>query len=200
MTTRPGTVIDLLRHGEVEGGLCLGAHADATPSAVGARQVDSWARAPWRWAGIVSSPLGRCRAAARTLGASLGLTPRIEPRFREIGFGEWEGRPWTELLREHGDALFAFWACPGDHPAPGGEDYAAFDGRVWAAFGDLIGEARGQHWLVVSHGGPIRVILRRALDLPVGRLFDIDVPYGSLARVQVDETGAPLLLWHRSPP
>jgi alpha-ribazole phosphatase len=71
MTTRPGTVIDLLRHGEVEGGLCLGAHADATPSAVGARQVDSWARAPWRWAGIVSSPLGRCRAAARTLAASL---------------------------------------------------------------------------------------------------------------------------------
>ncbi len=200
MTARPGTVIDLLRHGEVEVGLCLGAHADATQSAVGARQVASWLRAPWRWAGIVSSPLGRCRAAARTLGASLGLTPRIEPRFREIGFGEWEGRPWTELLRDHGDALFAFWAWPGGNPAPGGEDYAAFEERVWAAFGDLIGEARGQHWLVVSHDGPIRAILRGILDLPLDRLFHIHVPYGSLARVQANETGAPVLLWQRTPP
>jgi hypothetical protein len=78
----------------------------------------------------------------------------------------------------------------------GDENYAAFDGRVWAAFGDLIGEARG---VVVGHAGPIRVILRRAMGLPVGKLFDIDAPYGSLARVQADETGAPVLLWHRSP-
>jgi Fructose-2,6-bisphosphatase len=195
-----GTTIDLLRHGEVEGGRCLGGHTDEPLSTYGWFQMRSvLSREPPPWEGIISSPLERCAAFAREVAKRWGLKLRLEPRFREIGLGSWEGRPWLELFERESSRLGEFWRNPVRNPAPGGEDYPDFERRVVEAWEEEwrdLGCSR--HWLVVTHAGTIRVILRQVLDLPVTRLFEIEVPYACLSRVRRDGKGAPRLVFHGS--
>jgi broad specificity phosphatase PhoE len=44
---------------------------------------------------------------------------------------------------------------------------------------------------LVSHGGPIRIILAEALGMPPQNLMRLEVPHASLSRVRLstDETG-----------
>ncbi|RTL32703.1 MAG: phosphoglycerate mutase, partial [Rhodocyclaceae bacterium] len=48
---------------------------------------------------LYASPLTRARLLAEALG-----TPRLEPRLKEIHFGEWEGRSYDDIGRAALDA------------------------------------------------------------------------------------------------
>jgi alpha-ribazole phosphatase len=102
---------------------------------------------------IVASPLRRCRALARILGSRLRLPVRLDPDWREIDFGRWEGLPWDEVPRPELDA----WAADLMHARPhGGESVAMLLARVRRALRRL---APGGRTLVVTHAGPIRAAL-----------------------------------------
>lgn len=191
------TTIDLLRHGEAAPGLCLGRDFDAPLTAMGWAQMrgalDGGIAA---WDGVVSSPLRRCAAFAEELAQHRQLPLRQEPRWRELGFGVWEGRSWNALYEEEGERLLAFQRKPARHPALGGEDYPDFEARVAEAWAGLLETARGGHWLLVTHGGVQRAILRLLLGFPVERLFGIHVPYACLTRIGKDDGGPPRLIFH----
>lgn len=193
--------IDLLRHGEVSGAVCLGGDRDAPLTPRGWAQMRSALPDGSPWSGIVSSPLGRCAAFAEAAAARHGLEPRFDPRLREIGFGAWEGRPWSELWALAGERLRQFQHDPGSgNPAPGGEPYAEFEQRVGEAWQELLETPGAGHWLVVTHAGTMRAILRRVLGLPVRRLFRIYIPYGCLSRIQRTGMDLPALVFHRGTP
>jgi broad specificity phosphatase PhoE len=122
---------------------------------------------------------------------------RYEPDFRELGFGAWEGRHWADLYAEVGEPLLAFQAQPGFNPAPGGEHYADFESRIFAAWTRLLQTARGGHWLLIAHAGVIRAILRLLLGFPARRLFAIAVPYAGLTRIEQQGDSLPRLVFHR---
>jgi alpha-ribazole phosphatase len=193
------TVIDLLRHGEVDGALCMGGEYDAPLNAHGWAQMRSTLPANGSavpWSGIVSSPLLRCAEFARELASAHELPLKLDARFREIGFGVWEGRSWESLYQSEGERLLAFQCNPSCNPAPGGEDYPDFERRIADGWNELLDIAHGQHWLLVAHGGTIRVLLRLVLGIPLANLFRIDVPHASLSRVQRDSGGATRLVFH----
>jgi len=180
------TTIDLLRHGEAAPGYCLGASFDAPLTERGWSQIRSvlaWAPPPWD--GVVSSPLLRCAAFAEELTEFHGLPLKFDWRLRELGFGSWEGKCWSELYgQEGGGRLIEFQRCPRLNPAPGGEDYQDFEARVADAWSDLLTNAQGGHWLVVTHAGVLRAILRMVLGFPEERLFSLHVPYAGLTRIE----------------
>jgi alpha-ribazole phosphatase/probable phosphoglycerate mutase len=195
------TTVDLLRHGEAAPGLCLGRAFDAPLTATGWAQMRAVAAGgviPWD--GIVSSPLRRCAAYAEELAAARALPLNLEPRWRELGFGAWEGRPWSELYQENGDALLAFQRDPlsqdGEHPAAGGEHYRAFETRIAAAWADLLARAQGGHWLLVAHGGVLRAVLRQVLGFSTRRLFGVQVPNACLTRIEQQDGGSVRLVFH----
>jgi broad specificity phosphatase PhoE len=97
---------------------------------------------------VLSSDLSRATATAELLG----LRPRLDPRWREIDVGEWAGRPAAEIDAQ--DPGLTNWRG-GERTAPGGETWAAFSARVTGALDELL--AAGGPWLVVCHGGCIRV-------------------------------------------
>lgn len=190
-------VIDLVRHGETEGNLCLGNGCDLPLSAAGwarMRALGDDAAAPWQ--AIVSSPLLRCRAFAEELAGQLERPLRIDPRLAELGFGAWEGQPWSDLYADHGEALMAFQREPGINPAPGGETYGDFESRVHAAWRELGQAQQHSHVLVVCHAGVIRAILRQVLEMPLAALFRIEVPQGCLTRLALDGHGGTRLVRH----
>jgi broad specificity phosphatase PhoE len=98
---------------------------------------------------ILCSDLGRAVQTAELLGVR---PHRLDPRWREIDVGEWAGRTAAEIDAQ--SAELTNWRG-GPRTGPGGEPWAEFRARVAAAVDELV--AAGGPWLVISHGGCVRV-------------------------------------------
>lgn len=192
------TIIDLIRHGEPAGGARFRGSTDDPLSEAGWRQM-AGAVGDRRWEAIVSSPALRCAAFAEALAGRLGIPLEWEARFLEIAFGEWEGRTAQELLQTAPQALERFWRDPERHTPPGGESLGAFAARVAAAWQELLDRHTGKHLLIITHAGVIRVVIGQVLQMPLGSLFRLDVPFAASTRVRIDGSGAgalPQLVFH----
>jgi broad specificity phosphatase PhoE len=163
----------LVRHGETDAhsGERLIGSGDPSLSAHGRDQMQ---RARAALAGqvvdlVVSSPMRRAfqSAAVLTGGASL----RLEPDFREIHFGRWEGRSLAEI--ESADpVLFQQWRdLAPDFEYPGGEPRAAFRTRVQRGL-DRVLATNATGALLVVHKGVIRAIV----ELQSGQLPEREHP------------------------
>lgn len=185
MTT---TDLLLLRHGAPElRGTLLG----RTDSAATAEGIARCVRAAGDLAfgRIVSSPLRRARAAAEAIAAAQGIDVRIDPRWRELDFGEWDGRTVAELTPDHEAALTRFWRDPDLHPPPGGERWSALRARVADAVASLIAERHERPTLVVAHGGSIRAAVSALCGFDVAHTMRLDLPYAASLRLRVFDDG-----------
>jgi alpha-ribazole phosphatase len=147
----------LVRHARplVEPGICYGANdvpADAQATGEQARQLAAVLPAG---VGVMTSPLQRCEQLAKAL---CGLRPDLaferDSRLREMDFGRWEGRRWSDISRAEYDAWVADF---GAHAVGGGESVHAFMGRVAQALAAArrgVSGADGVVW--ITHAGVIR--------------------------------------------
>jgi alpha-ribazole phosphatase/probable phosphoglycerate mutase len=193
------TLVDLLRHGEPRGGAKFRGHTDDPLSETGWTQMRAAVQGDSPWQVVVSSPLLRCAEFAAELAASLDLPLEIEERFKEIGFGEWEGRTAEELMQSAPDCLDLFWRDPASYTPPGGEALEAFATRVTASWIDTLARHAGKQILLVAHGGVNRVILCHVLQIPLQNMFRLQVPFAGRSRVRVLGDGAealPQLVFH----
>ncbi|MBI3575970.1 MAG: alpha-ribazole phosphatase [Gammaproteobacteria bacterium] len=193
------TTIDLIRHGESVGGSKYRGQTDDPLSEKGWAQMRAAVGDCQPWEAILTSPLARCRAFAEELAARLTLPLEVDARLMEIGFGEWEGRSAEELLAADPERLTRFWNDPLHHAPPGGETLTAFRGRVLAAWEDILARYAGRHVLIVGHAGTIRIAVCHVLDMPLDRLFRIQVLNAGITRIRVDINGAgvlPRLVFH----
>jgi probable phosphoglycerate mutase len=93
--------------------------------------------------------------AVETAGLVAG-EPRVDPRLRELDFGDLEGLAWEQLSVSLRQALVRF---DGFRP-PGGESVDELRARVHAFMEEL---GPGNH-LLITHGGVIRLLLRELGD------------------------------------
>ncbi len=196
------TTVDLLRHGEPEGGQKFRGAVDDPLSPRGWEQMRSAVGDCRDWQVVVSSPLIRCAAFAHELAGRLDRPLEIVTGFTELGFGVWEGRGVAEVHAADPLALGRFWRDPVAYPIPSGEPVADFDRRIGQAWDALLERYRGQHVLLVAHGGTIRMVLRRVLDMPLRRIWRFEVPFAALSRVRLhrDPAAEPHLVFHNGRP
>ena len=109
MTT---TVIDLIRHGEPEGGQMFRGSKDDPLSDTGWQQMIAAIAEGDQWDAIVSSPMQRCQRFAQQLAEEHRIPLHIDKDLREIGFGEWEGLTAGQIQERYGDDLNHFWQDP----------------------------------------------------------------------------------------
>lgn len=184
---RPATqshFIDLLRHGEPRGGDRFRGTRDDPLSATGWQQMRAAVADASPWDVIVTSPLRRCAEYASELAQRHDLPLETEPGLRELAFGVWEGRAYSELRESDPEALQAFFHDPVNNTPPGGESLAACRERVHTAWDAIIGRHDGRHLLLVCHGAVMRIIYSRLLKMPDDAMFHIEVPYACLTRVR----------------
>ncbi len=199
MTIPPVTTIDLIRHGEPVGGKRYRGHIDDPLSEKGWAQMRSAVADHHPWDAIVSSSLRRCCLFAEELAARHQLPLMSDPRLMEIGFGDWEGCTAAELLEDNPDALYQFWSDPINNTPPGAETLRAFEKRVIKGWNDVLKNYAGQHVLIVGHAGMMRMIIRHVLDMPLDRMFRLQVALAGMSRIEVEgegESALPRLVFH----
>lgn len=184
------TTIDLIRHGAPDGGVKFRGHLDDPLSELGFRQMWEALGELRPWQHIVASPLRRCAQFAAALSERTGIPLSIDDRLKEMSFGKWEGQTPEQVYSVDPDAVRCFRDNPLIFTPPGGEQLAPFAARVMAAWRDLISGEKGNHVLVVSHGAVIRVLLAHVLEMPLHRLFRLEVEYAAVSRVRVSSDGA----------
>jgi alpha-ribazole phosphatase len=179
-------LVDLLRHGQTEGGSGFRGSTDDRLTNLGMEQMWAAITGQHRWDRIVASPLRRCTEFASALGEHRHAPLEIDERLREIDFGAWEGQTAEEITRYDPEALRRFWADPIRHPPPGAEALLAFQARVSSCWRDQLRRDAASRVLLVTHGGPIRAILGQVYRVPWPDLLRLHLPHASLTRIRVE--------------
>lgn len=174
------TRVDLLRHGEVEGGERYRGSTDDLLSARGWEQMRAAVGDACAWTGIISSPLKRCAEFAVELAQRHALPLEFDARLQEIHFGAWEGKTAAELLVSHSEHLTRFWNDPVNNPPPEAENLLNFETRVLAAWHQHSAPISGQRVLIITHGGVIRTIAGYIQGLSWLDRLKIEVPHASM--------------------
>lgn len=190
------TQLDLLRHGEPLGGRRYRGQQDDALSELGWEQMWQSVGEYAAWQQIVSSPLQRCHAFAQALGERIGAPVRSEPRFAEVGFGQWEGKTRAELEQQDAEQVSRFYQDPVNNRPPGAEPLENFVERVSSGFTALLTDYPGQTLLVVAHAGVIRAILSQVLDMPPAAMYRINVANAGITRLSSDRERGYKLVSH----
>lgn len=189
------TIIDLIRHGEPVGGRRYRGHNIDDPlSEKGWSQMWHAVGESCPWMQIITSPLQRCHAFGEALSSRHGIPVNIEPRFKEVGLGSWEGLSHDEIKIGRADEYQAFLKDPVNRRPQGAEALDDFINRVGSAYAETIERYRSKHCLIVAHAGVIRAVIARTVHAPPDSLYRIKINHSGITRIRHSETGAMLEL------
>ena len=159
----------LLRHGQtdwnVEGR--IQGQADTALNAIGAHQVAAWREIFSRLnlTRIYSSRLERAVQSAQ-LAVPACNNLEITPQLNERHYGIFQGHTRKELRIQFPEVMDEWKRDPFCFCPPGGESYSSLSQRVLSFFAcNIDRRGRNESALVVTHAGPIRVILAQVLGL-----------------------------------
>jgi broad specificity phosphatase PhoE len=158
------TRIFLVRHGETEWNATRRAQgqADIPLNDAGRRQAAAAVAQldGVELAAVYSSDLSRAVDTARPIAEARGLSVMIDPAFREVDQGEWEGLMNKEIRRRWPE----LWG-PARHWSrrPGGESPEQVQKRALEGLARVVERFPQGGVAVVSHGGTIRWLAAHAL-------------------------------------
>ena len=87
-------------------------------------------------------------------------------------FGDWEGKTAEELLRVR-DPAFGRWSRAELATPTGGESLRQLASRVHSFLKEILRRQKHKKIIVVSHGGPIKMMIFHLLKLPGRSLWSI---------------------------
>jgi len=190
------TQIDIIRHGEPEGGRRYrGSSVDDPLSETGWQQM--WDAVPEkpRWEHIISSPLSRCLKFSEALADTLNINFSVEDNLKEIGFGSWEGRTPEDIKNNEGDALENFLLDPVNNRPAGAEPLDDFAQRVWTMYENIASQYQGRHVLIVGHAGVIRAITSKTLGMALDDVYScLKIEYAAIATTRIIDSKKPVLV------
>jgi probable phosphoglycerate mutase len=126
-------------------------------------------------AAVYSSPLQRTYDTALPIATWQSLEVQRVDDLRECDFGTWEGLSRAEVLERSPEdsQRLCEWERNTSIAPPGGESFEALQQRVCAAVEHLAQAHPDQEIVLVTHVGPIKVLLSAALGAPISAAFRI---------------------------
>ncbi|HHK75024.1 MAG TPA: histidine phosphatase family protein [Rhizobiales bacterium] len=130
----------------------------------------------------VASPLGRARETMALIRTELGLKGegyRLDPRLKEVKFGDWEGRTRDNLRKEAPELLAARDADGWNFCPPNGESYAHMSKRVASWL-----HSTREDTVMVAHGGVIRILQVLVAGAPRQHAPNLPAPQDRIMRIK----------------
>jgi broad specificity phosphatase PhoE len=126
------------------------AQASALASLLAGQRIDAAA----------SSDLVRAAETARIVLASHDVPPRLDPDWREMQFGEWEGLTWAQIVAANPQLAASSETSVKAYTPVGGETFEALCARVGRAVDRIVAEVPDDGVaLVATHAGPLHALL-----------------------------------------
>ncbi|MDE0608128.1 MAG: histidine phosphatase family protein [Acidimicrobiaceae bacterium] len=116
-----------------------------------AEKAGAYVRDRWDIDAIFTTSLQRSRQTAVLAGFSSDVC-EIDDRWREISFGEFEGRKVEEVAPDLGTR----WRADINYRPKGGESLPSLHNRVAEACAEMTERAADENILVVTHATPIK--------------------------------------------
>lgn len=135
---------------------------------------------------LVASDLGRTQETAAPIAAGLGLPVALDPGLRERCYGILEGMTWSEIEHRHSEAYRRLIARDQDYGVLEGESGIEFRDRVFDAFERLAAVHGEAQVAVVTHGGVLGIVYRRAHQIALEMPRTFVVPNAGLNRVRIE--------------
>lgn len=126
---------------------------------------------------IYSSPLKRCQKLSQSLFPNKPI--EYANSLKEIDFGDWEGKSWTTINRKDLDD----WSNDFINQRPSnGESFNELIDRNKAFINSII-KSDKEKIAVVTHSGIIRCFLMYFLGIPVEKIFNLQLSFGTIVKI-----------------
>jgi len=194
------TRLCLIRHGETAWNTerRIQGQLDIPLAPTGRAQARAVARrlANTPFAAIYASDLARALSTAQAVAERLKLPVETAAALRERHYGALQGSTYAEFEQRYPQDYARFltreetFALPG-----GGESLRAFADRVNRGVDAIVAAHPGQTALLVTHGGVLDILRRRACNRPLNTPRDFEIPNAGINWLEVDRGAWTLLAW-----
>ena len=139
---------------------------------------------------IYSSDLRRALVTAEVISSRHNVDIITYSELREINYGDAEGLTFQEISSRYPEVAELVTNFSLQLKFPGGESFEGFIERTSKFLDKLKRHTPSQTMLIVSHGGPLRVLICRLLEIDLGHWRQIRLDNASLSRVETYPQGA----------
>lgn len=187
------TEIIIIRHGETEWNIMgrFQGHSDIPLSPEGRRQAELLGQnlAIDAVDKIYASDLIRAMETAQPLAARFGLVVERDAALRELNFGAWEGRYFSEINEETPDMMKMFYRDPESIDIRGIENFQEFRRRVAGRVRAIAAENKGKRVVLISHGASIRILFADILSMPIRAIWHVSQFNTAVNRIRFEDDG-----------
>lgn len=135
---------------------------------------------------VYCSPLRRCVQSADLMGLTLKID--YDRRLCEIDFGLWEGRTFAEIEASFPKLVAKWCRNDPDFCFPEGEKMIDFYGRI-ESFAQTIQALDDDKILIIAHGGVIRHLLCKFLNLSFNNYLYFQIDCGKVSVLELYSEG-----------
>lgn len=132
---------------------------------------------------IYASPAARTSLTAEAISQSTGAPVHFVEGLRERPFGVWGGLFFDEIAQKYPEDYQAWKEDPVGFVPPDGESIQQLSSRIDKHITTLLARHAGDTIAVVTHVGPIRVGIAKAIGLSIDRYRQLTIDYGSVSRI-----------------
>ncbi|OEY99628.1 MULTISPECIES: histidine phosphatase family protein [Stenotrophomonas] len=175
-------ILDLIRHAATGRDDHLDGRTDPALEA-GSTEALCERYAELAWERVLCSPRQRAVGTAEALAMPRGLDVEPDEEWEELDFGDWDGQALDALPMQ---ALSAFHLDPHTNPPPHGESWGHFERRIARALHRLLDEPDAVPTVVVSYGGPLRMVLSQVCGLPMAMCWALRIDHGTRVRLRIE--------------
>ena len=140
---------------------------------------------------LLVSPLPRAVETGQPLAAAQKLELARDPRLADWQAGDWEAHTYDEISAD--PRYVALVGRPlGEGGLPGGERFADVVARMTASVHQALEDNElGAHIAIVSHAGPLRLMLSHYLSIPIDAHARLRTSPGGVTVLRFDTLDAP---------
>lgn len=137
---------------------------------------------------VISSSLLRCSEFSQEYSERKKIKIDYMSDFQEINFGQWEAKCYDQINKKYPAQLKQYYQDPYSYTPPDAESMIEFECRVMRGWKKLLKNShKNKHILLVTHGGIIRMLMHKVLDIPFIRTFNISIGHGCLLGLKIYE-------------
>lgn len=133
---------------------------------------------------ILSSDLSRALVTAETIRGNHTTPITVDKRLRELNFGDWEAMLFSDIEARWPGLIDEMYLRPHLVKVPNGESFKDLQDRAWAGLEEFLNKNDEEETLLIAcHGGTIRTLLCKLLDISISHCWNFSQGNTAINRI-----------------